>query len=376
MLVNKTPGIVVLILVSMWPRVSARAGAAPSQGGSLLMAAVRAIRKQEQAVRNIRYRSDYHAYGTNSPEKRLVLSEELSALSIYDGLPRGRYRIEVFHDVSRWTNGPAPFSENVYASAYNGRAATYLETGTGTPKMMAPVALGRIGGRIPRTTTLGLYQETGWNASIFGFTSTVPGDEHPRFSAYINPSQEHIKTKLSMAGGIRYVPTLRATWKRVAGKRYLRVIRGGVFFTDIFWLDPRKGFSITRYESHPWTAVKTGTGIVMEPARWAICRCEVGGFFEPRSGVFFPRSARFRFYAPKAGKVTETARSSISFSRVKVNDPTITHQAYVIAFPLGAVVHDNVTGQVVHIGGTPQQQLKKIENAVSNARRRLPGAQP
>lgn len=370
MFTSRTSVIIALLFFPYLAHAVAAAGAVHSQGGKPLSTAIRAIRKQEDAVRNISYTSAYCAYGTYSGKTGLVLSEKLNADSTYDGLPRGRYRIEVLRDLARWTDGPAPFSVNIYASAYNGRVSTFLKTGSGTAKALASVAVGAVGGRIPRTTTLGLYRQTGWNASIFGFTSNIPGNGHPRFSTYISPTQKSVRVKYPVEGEgtVLRVPTVRASWKLWHRKRYLRVVRIGYYRTEVFLLDPRKGFSISGYRSIGWTGKKTAQGIVVTPQTFVGAKFSVDGFYQPVPGVFFPRSVRAAGFAREGGKVTEVAKWSVAFSHVQVNGPAVTGDTYVIAFPRGAVVHDMDTGQSLQIGGTTQQQLREIERAVRAAR--------
>ena len=367
MTLNRVARLAAIALVASGGRNWANAGAArPS--GILLTTAIKALRQQENAVQNIGFMSRYRADGTYAGLKGLVLSQRVEAKCIYGGLPRGRYRIEVFHDIARWTDGPGAFSEDIYAAAYNGRVSTYLKTGSGTRKKIASVAIGKISGSIPRMVSVGLYRETGWNASIFGFTSTTHGESHPRFSAYINPAQRRTRVKMRVEGGIKYVPTLHADWKVSDAKRYLRVVRVGTYGTETFLLDPRKGFSIVQYAFHPWLTKKTAAGFVLRKAPWAAGRFSVSGFSAPRPHVFFPRSAHFSGFAPKAGKPVEISEWSVKFSKVQANAPAVTNRTYVVAFPQGAVVHDTDTGQSLQVGGTAKQQLREIEQAVRSAR--------
>lgn len=370
MFANRISVIIALLLFPNLGREVAAAGAVQGQSDKLLSTAIRAIRRQEDIVRNIRYTSAYIAYGTYSGQTGLVLSQKLNAQSVYDGLPRGRYRIEVFSDVARWTDGLAPFSVNIYASAYNGRVSTFLKTGSGTAQAMASIAVGEVGGRIPRTTTLGLYRQTGWNASVFGFTSNIPGNSHPRFSAYISPTQKTVGLKYPVEGEgkVLRVPTIRASWKVWHHKRYLQVVRIGYYRTEIFLLNPRCGFSISGCRSIGWTGKRTARGIVVMRQPFVGAKFDVSGFYQPVPGVFFPKSAKFAGFTREGGKVAEVAKWSVAFSRVQVNDPAVTGGTYVITFPRGAVVRDTDTGESLQLGGTAQQQLREIERAVRVAR--------
>jgi len=362
--------IVATAALVLFNRLAAPADANSSRGNKLLSVAIRAIRGQEDAVRSICYRSNYIAYGVYGKKGGLVLSEKLTAKSIYDGLPRGRYRIEVLRDNARWTDGLSPFTVNIYAYAYNGRVSTYLKTGSGTAQKMASIALGAVSGRIPRAVALGLYRQTGWNTSIFGFTSNHPGSRHPRFSAYINPTQKSVRLKYPVEGegAVQRVPTVRASWEVWHHKRYLRVVRIGILATRIFLLDPRKAYSISAYRATDWAVENAAGGPTIRPQGFVEGKLDVDGFYQPVPGVFFPQSVRAAGFAREGGKVTEVAKWSVAFSRVQVNGPAVTGDTYLIAFPRGAVVHDIDTGQSLQIGGTTQQQLREIERAVRAAR--------
>ncbi len=340
----------------------------------LLSHAVVAIRRQEQAVRNIRIYASYRLWGQigEPSQKKSIWTGPENPINRYvcvalmDGLPHGMFRAEVpvEQTLSR-PGGPVPYDAGRFLVAYNGRVGMFLRTAEGTPNDMSPANSARIDGKMPRIRGT-IDQATGWCWSIFGFTGDLPFGYHPRFSEYIShgplPGQKHVQ--------------LAARWTRWHGRRYLDVTRvGSPDGKNIFLLDPRAGFSIAECRDYGWRAKMGPTGkLVLVPGQHVRFTFRVYGFSEPTAEIFYPREIdmktfNFRSGPGKTGHVHEVWSATVNVRKVTVNDPHVTQGTYVIKFPRGTIVENMATGKVIRVSGTPRQQLAAIEKAVKAARK-------
>ena len=333
-----------------------------TQNEIMLLKAVRSIRKQEQAVKNIRFHFINKDWTWNSVKKKWGVAGLSEGMAVYDGMPWGKCRVDIHHSVAKWLDGPAPFNFEAYSVGYNGRVGTFLQTMTGLQKMAAgsptqvwPVYNGHVSGHRPRMINDGA---TGWYNSLFGFTSLHFGN-HPRFSSYIAPVQNHI--------------TLHADWIHSKGKRYLEVTRiAYIFRKSIFLLDPRKSYSIAQYVSYGIKRIKSNsTGqFELRTSQRIFSDFHVTAFSEPLSGIYFPskiHGENFTFNPIERPQ----SRYSIFISKVTVNDPKVNDATYMVRFPRNSIVTDTATNKTIRIGGTLHQQIKDIEKAVNQARKAI-----
>ena len=328
----------------------------------LLGMAIRAIRTQEHTVKNIRIyaRSKFYGEDYNSSQKKWIWHKrpvnDTELVATYDGLPHGKFRADVSRNWELWTGGPIPVSADRFLVAYNGRFGTYLKTYVGSPKKEVPFNHGNISGNMPGLREA-VDASSGWTESIFGFTSNLSSKYRIRFSAYIRLGQKWA--------------WIHAKWIRWNGKKYLQVTRvGDPWGKYVFLLDPCKEFSISRIEDYGWLPRKTPAGrIYVVPGTQIKGYSCVTGFFEPMPGVFYPKLITIKSYDKDINRFRKKA--TIVVSKATVNDPSANDNTYVIQFPRGAIVRDLVTNKVIRIGGTPQQQLEKIERTVKKARKDL-----
>ncbi len=345
-------------------------------GNTLLLRAVRAIRSQENAIRDIRIRASYRFWGrfrraSNSvawmgprePINRYVLA------AVMDGLPHGKFAAAVkTEQILARPGKPDPFDIDSFLVAYNGRVGTKLIVRFGTaPKDLQVSNGGQIYGKMPGIRDA-IDQATGWAWSIYGFTGNLPFGYHPRFSRFISPSQR--KVRISAQQIMR------------AGKPFLQVTRiGSPLGKDVFLLDPRRKYSIIKCDHYGWTA-KMGTGnhFKLVAGTRLLYSFRVKGFIGPVQGVFYPQMVRMVIFRPKPprsrGHGNEENIAVTRVLSVRVNSPSVGPGAYVVRFHRGSVVRNMVTGRFVRVGGTPHQQLAQIQAAVEKARNNGPAKPP
>jgi hypothetical protein len=270
--------------------------------------------------------------------------------AVFDGLPQGMFRADV--SLEKIVVNSHPSIVDSFSAAYNGRVGTYLRTAVanaGSTKLFA-YNHGRISWRMPQERNM-VDSATGWYATVFGFTGDIPYGSRPtpRFSEFISPGQKGA--------------ALSAEWAQWKGKRYLRVTRvGPPLGKDVILLDPRRAFSIARWDHYGWRALPNAAGhIFLVAGKRLQSRLDVRGFVEPAPGIFYPKKIISTGFTPPMSV-------SIKISKVTINDPKVNADTWVLKFPRGALIQDKATGRYIRIGGTPQQQLKEIEAAVKAAR--------
>jgi hypothetical protein len=323
-----------------------------------LKAAIAAIRFQEEAVHNIRIAASAQTWQLNKARTKMVPAGGVKSASLYDGLPRGKFLIRVYRDTAPWSNGKGSFSFSTFALGYDGGVGTFLQTVDGTLKHRYPIDDGRVMGRNPLSLYGYLDYDDGWAESIFGFTSFpefVPPYhmQYRRFSAYLATGQP--------------LTRIRARFVIERGTKLLRVTRvGPPLGKDVFFLDPKHGYSIVRYDFYGFTPRKGPNGNVMRapngrdilvPGTHPHAEFRVAGFLEPRPGVFFPKRITrlgFAWWTRNSSKIV--MKTSITISKVSVNVPKVNDRSYEVAFPRGAVIIDVSTGRKFIIPGTPDPQ--------------------
>lgn len=312
------------------------------------------IAKQESSLHSIsiwgsaRFRGVVAGAG-NAP----VTIERVDFEATFDGLPQGRYMFVARRALRLWLNGAAPYSEQSYSAAYNGRVGTYLETLNGAINKPFRVLSGRISGGPPKRSAL-LRSLSGWTYSVFGYPARF--SEHERLSQIVaNPPRNFTITANAkdVSGGVSRV-TL--TIMDEAGKTVLDLV-------------PSRGYSIVAdslYLRSPPTVSPRGKEHRGRLSTRPIESFRVRGFFGPIDGVWFPKLVTSRNYAPDG---TIRSEFNLHVTKVRLNSAKAALGTYTVRFPVGSTVLDESTGQVIRIGGTPQQQLAAIEKAVTAARK-------
>lgn len=355
---NKTNGFtVVIFLLCIAATANAFASVQPEARVRPLNIALKAIRFQENSIRNIRIRAAFQGWSIKNG--KTIPGTQVNSVSVYDGLPRGKFRIQVSRQVSNWTNGAGRRYLSAYIVAYNGEIGTFLQTITGTPRKRGIISDGTISGTRPARAVGYLYSDTGWAESIFGFTAVLRF-EQPRFSKFLLQGQKFT--------------TVDTRWIHWKGEKVLRVVRiGPPYGKDVFLLDPRHGYSIVRRSFYGYTISRAPDGkVLFKPGKMLRSCFQVNGFFQPSPGIFFPRQITIRNFRPGvAGEPIASGVCRINISKVSVNLLNINEGTFMVAFPRNASVRDKSTGMWINVGGTARQQQKEIRGAIAAARKVL-----
>ena len=282
-----------------------------------------------------------------------------------ENIPGGRFRVNVTKEVDRAVGGPSPYDVQSYKGAFDGRVAEMLIVRAGPlgRPYINPRA-GTLWGRAPRELTM-LRGCVGWTATIFGVPLQInpPADGHR--ATY--PPLSHL---LATPWG-RW-RTHCEIMRRPGGKQWYELSRYFPQGKFVLRLDPRRGFSMVRLAEFYWHfdpkhPPKHGMfpPLFKHPARVVVA----SRFCQPTPGLFYPQRIVETVYGlvlPQPGPI---AINTVRVLRVMVNQPAAKLGSYRMTFPLRTRVTDGSTGQVIHIGGTPDQQMKEIDKAVAAARK-------
>lgn len=365
MKINKMLAFFTFLPLGLWV-LGCSAAAQPGQGTAstpVLQQIIRGLRKQEAGVRNMRVWATTKYSQLNKDGKRFQDGGQTRLAAVY--ARGGRFSMRV-HDV---TGGylilirlDSPYMVSSYLATYNGRVGMTYNLKAGYLGRVHPQRTGTISGRPPR---LGLSEGrwTGRTFSTWGLPQLLDWD------ASHNPPAYQQMTLLDFLEHPPHKTAITAHWAADQSGRRVAVLTIIWQSKDVIVLDPARNFSLVQdrqYFAAGWPPLPPG------PVRWQTrpgTAFTVTGFWQPAPGVYYPKSVEDEFYAFKISKDRPVDKNIVNVTRVLVNDPKVNSGTFVIHFPMGATVTDESTGQVIHIGGTPQQQMKEIDKAVAAARK-------
>lgn len=338
----------------------------PGPSGPLSVA-IRVIAREERGLHCIGYHAlwqNVQCHTGGKIEKNLVRSRVVLV-----GVPSGKFRWGVPESYTRGAVAPAIDRSE---SAFNGSVYTRLLVTISHGKGQWFSLNHRRVAATPGPDGRMVYSFSGWDKTIFGFTSmlpklpTEPRFRRQRFSQYIAPNGQP-----KVQGGP--ATTLRAKWIRRNGHRLLEVTRvGWPSGVDQFCLDPARGYAIRYFAQWSWhTERKPGGGFSVHTGGPLMERFTAGKFKKILPGTFFPQRVTAEIYRlhPTPGAPRWRAKAVLRIGHIRVNSAVhLRRGTFAVTFPRGAQVTDARTGKTIIVAGTPKQQLKEIEKAVSSER--------
>jgi|GEM_PF-6771381 len=340
-----------------------------TDSASTLQQIMDGLRAQQKAVRNLRVTAVTHFSSLNKDRKGMHSIGSTGISAIYTR--GGRFRMHV-HSVSGGYNILAPaglhlsrrFMAMDYAAAYNGRVGTFFIVRSGYVGKLSPPQTGQVNGG-PPPVALNDLRWTGRSFSIWGLPQSLDWAAVPNRPAYQEeglldflenpPPGAQISAKFIHAQAGHSKAVLTIIW----------------LSKDIIELDPKLNFSVLRDKRY----------FVVRPPQKPNGRVHweskpeyiftAAGFWNPAPGVYYPKKIVDDLFVPRiqpAGPVTENV---LIIKKVRVNDPGVGANTFVLHFPAGTQVTDESTGQVIHIASTPQQQMKAIGRDVRVVRKQI-----
>lgn len=338
-----------------------------SSSAVLLRQAIAGIKSQETRVQaiSVRARSKVLLWSKKAGRMELENSDDLSA--VFDGLPEGRCRVDNYRSLAAWAGAPSPYGISVNSFAYNGLVFTYLQTKNGPFNAPISVRQGQISGSWPAFWGKTAQFSCGYAFSVFGFPAYfLHRKQRMPLSAVLSSGFGGHRLP---EGGIHGIITTAMEVTGGNGRRIVVITRTGGFGRNVLTFDPARAYSILAGKYFTWGS-RIGTA---GKAQWRLHRRPfsqfiVHGLFNPAAGVYFPKMVTCSVYVSQQRANGPYTTAKINVSRVMVNAPV---PAFVVSFPRGTIVSDQSTGQIIHVGGTPQEQMHQVEKAVAAARREV-----
>ncbi len=345
-------------------RVGAQSSTQPALAGRV----IRGLRKQEKALRAIQISAHAKLISWNRRAHSMIPSEECSLGAIYAS--GGRCLINIKKLLTTAVNAPAPYNQTSFLVAYDGRVGTVYTRKSGLiGSRPAGVSTGTISGHRPRWAS-SLDTDSGWQFTIWGFAPRILHD----------PSMEPLSELLVHPPPGGQVVYADAIDKR--GRKFMEVSFGYID-QHVIRLDPRKGFAIVRDETFVAAPILPNQNGIAKPVilrdgkastkwQWAATPTQVvhvNGFWNPEPGVYFPKQVISETFLPRVRAAGPANKLVVTIAKVvPFKNASLAHPPFIIRFPRGATVTDEATGQVIRVGGTPRQQMKRIDEAVAAAR--------
>lgn len=335
----------------------------------VLQQIVDGLRIQQKAVRSLRVKvvADFSSLNRDRTALQSVGSRNISAIYTIGG----RFRMHV-HSVSGGYNILAPvglhlsrrFMAMDYVAAYNGRVGTFYNIKAGYVGKVSPSQTGQVSGEPPPVAVDDL-RWTGRSYSIWGLPQSLdwaaipnqPGYQEMSLLNFLEnpPPNSHISAKFVHVQSGHPKVVLTVTW----------------LSRDIIELDPKLNFSVLwdkRYFAERPPQKPNGR------VRWHSTpgnTFRVIGFWNPAPGVYYPKKIVDNFFLRRIRFLGPVTQNTLIIKKVSVNDPKVDANTFVFHFPTGTVVTDEATGQILHIGGTPQEQMQAIEKDAKLARKQF-----
>jgi hypothetical protein len=313
----------------------------PSQGqdADLLLDKLKhGIEENEKKLLNVRVDGTCYAERLNETTRQWELALDDSVTAWYEGVPRGKRRIEHHKTVSSWKNGAAPFLEEAFNVAYNGRNTQTLWTRSGPLKNPSSRLHGDIVGGMD-WAFMGEFA-TGWRYSLYGAF-----EESGRLSTVFRLRRNMLRAQEVKFNGVACI-------------KFEVVLPNGVPVT-VCYFDPARGYALLEYERG------RGDGVVVEKRL-------IDSLVEPAPEVYYPSKARTERMTD-AGTVRE--RESYEASAVVANDPSFSDDLFTIKWPPKTRVRDLIATNtfVVPEAGQPERPVSektqdRVPLAVSPAR--------
>ena len=300
---------------------------APSDPEKLLNLALATIAEQQKSIKNLT------ATGVLKLEERqkngqYQTADERDVTVIYDGVGgTPKCRIECRYAKTPWHGGDAPFVIEKYTLVYDGNIALRLGAPGPYGPPGHPISICEITAGLPYQIE-DTAKATGWADSTLGWWQRDPtvmveglpmaaptgksflalvreAREKPGFTTQITTDAGHDVLKL----------TLPIRDRRIGTSKTGQAVTITLTHSVRFWLDPQKGFALTRLEiSHE---TDDPHALTIPSTRY---RAEVTAFYEPVKGLYFPKHIDIQqFWGPPAKAPIPDARSVVDVSDVKVN---------------------------------------------------------
>jgi hypothetical protein len=296
------------------------------ESDALLEKLKQGINSTEKKLVNLRVEGVCYAERLNEETRQWELALNDSVTAWYDGQPRGKRRIDHHKTVSPWRNGAAPFLEETFSVAYNGRITQTLWTKSGPPKNPSTL----LHGDITKGMDWAFMGEfaTGWQYSLYGAF-----EESGDLSGVFRLRKDMLQVREVMFNGVACIK--------------LQVVLTNGISVIACYFDPARAYALLGYERG------RGDGILVQ-------KRFVESLLEPVPGIYYPSKARTERMSDD-GTLREW--EDYQASEVVVNDPNFSDELFTIKWPPKTRVRDLITTNSSVVSGDEQPERVINEKA-------------
>jgi len=275
----------------------------------------REIQSNETKLLNVRVEGSSYSERWNDSSQEWEYNGEDHATSWFEGVPRGKRRIDHHKWVAPWVDGLAPFLEQTISSIYDGRISQTLQTRSGPSNAVSSSG----SGDIEPGLSLGVASAaSGWGYSLYG------AYEHSGYISRLftsSPVTQLLVQKTSFNG--------------------IECIKLDVFISGLrtvtFWFDPQRSYALIGCDNY----YGDGSSSI---ARSMI----VHELSEVAPGVYYPTKATSQ---SNLGNGMRT-RSRFEASSVVANDPKFSDDIFTMNWPPQTRVRDLISSNSFVVGET------------------------
>jgi hypothetical protein len=284
-----------------------------------------AVRAQEESLLNLQVAAhcDYARWDGDAGEWTYAGEADLRAW--LSGAPGSKLRMDYERSVAPWVDGPAPFGEDSYRDAFNGRATKHLQTRMGVAGLPGALLRGELKAGSPVGVEANGGLNSGWRFSALG----VMGRYGVRLSDYLALARQY---------GLRV-----EVFETVTAQRHcigVRVEEPNEL--RVFYLDPDRAYALA------------GAEFIGLPSGQPRERLAIYEMKRLASGLYYPTTATSESFDPNGHP---RGRSTWHAHEIVVNDPAWTDDIFDPEWPPGTFVDDQIAGTTYEVG-QPAQQIE------------------
>jgi hypothetical protein len=253
----------------------------------------------------------------------------VSSTAWFDGIPKGRSRMDVHKEVLKWQDGAAPYIESSYSVGFDGQYGRVVHHTTGHSGKTFPMKEGKLLSNVPEQ--LSGYSLSGCTGAYFSFQFFFNNDE--------------LKNKGRTFSRLFRAAASAAALEAKAFEVALEEFQGAMCIKfgsgeqkwgyENWWLDPARGFALLGHEH---------ANILRDDREWLISRMKVSKLKEVSPGFWWPTEACIES-GPLEPLTPYYSRTVYRASNVVANDPNFDESVFTVPFPEGYLIDDQVAGR-------------------------------
>jgi hypothetical protein len=300
------------------------------------------VKESERKLLNLRVDSKCLYLNWDSTRRDWEYNGECLLTAWYEGASSIRQRIDVHKLVSTWPEGPVPFAQRRFSSAYDGRVGQSLNLEEGAADKPHKTLEGEIAAELPFSLRGGSFR-SGWACSLYGWREKVK----VVFSQYLEAVHDASKSNGAVQCSVR---SIRFNDMDCVSLSIQMALPQGVSQSEDWYLDPSRGYAILRYvRQGPFS----GEELTVEK------------LIEPAPGVFYPVNAT---HLSKDQSGQPKAKAAYEASAVVANDPKFNEGIFTIQWPVGTFVRDKISGTSFTVGQSASSVGQAIDEQVQRVK--------